>query len=349
HHNCRAYRLALSPDGKRLLASFLSNSGDRGLYCWDIAAGRQAWLNEDVFGIQSMVFTADGKILTSPWGQTVDLATGRTIELENPPPIQAKGGVVYLDRQLSLTPDGRTLLIPRPEGVIVWDMVHGKQLRMLEGAGEDIVVMPDGKSIITNNGFLQRWDLATGKPLWSDTFALGHIGEVVSLAFSADGKRLASAATDGTVRLWDATTGKPLRLWRGHMAQRPITTSAWMAAAVKTVDITADGRQVLSADSGEHIKLWDAATVKEARSLTLPPRENGEADREIFHARINSNGSKAIALFGPTAGHTSKLATWDLKTGERLTCHRIESVQPQSSILAPDGRALLSDGVLVDA
>jgi RNA polymerase sigma factor (sigma-70 family) len=126
-------RLAFSPDGNRLLAKFSSSTSDRGLYCWDIAAGRQAWLNE-VISPESMVFTADGKVLTSPGGQILDLATGRTVKLENPPPIplKDKGGVIYFtDLQLAMTPDSRTLLIPRPDGVIAWDMIHGKQLHML--------------------------------------------------------------------------------------------------------------------------------------------------------------------------------------------------------------------------
>ncbi len=345
-NNNQSYLLAFSPDGQRLLASF-NNSQGTYCRCWDLGNGRQVWQNKDNIWHYTMVFTPDGKVLTSQqptrWKpQVVDLATGQTIPMEKTPPINH-------DTRLTLTPNGRTLLLSTAKGVIVWDLVQGKELRTLQGAGEEVVVLPDGKSIITNNGSLQRWDLATGKPLWTDTFALGHIGAVVSLAFSADGKRLTSAATDGTVRLWDAATGKPLRLWHGHMAQRPITTSAWMAAAVKTVDIAPDGCQVLSADSGEHIKLWDTAAEKEARSLMLPPRQNGEADRQIFHVRISSDGSRAVALFGATAGHTHKLATWDLKTGELLTCHRLESAQPQSSILAPDGRTLLSEGALVDA
>lgn len=331
--------LAFSPDGKRLLASF--NSNLEGMYCWDISSERRVWQNKDIGGY-SMVFAPDGKILTSQQRpQAVDLATGRTVPMEKTPPINEY-------TRLALTPDGRTLLLSTAESVIVWDMVHDKELATLQGAGEEIVVLPDGKSIITNNGSLQRWDLATGKPLWPDTFALGHIGEVVSLAFSADGTRLASAATDDSVRLWDATTGKPLRLWRGHLAQRPITRTDWMAAAVKTVDIAPDGRRILSVASDEHIKLWDARAEMEARSLTLPPHEKGEGERSVFHARISSDGTKAIALFG-SRGFVPKQATWNLKTGDLWECHPVEIGQPQFSTIAPEGQILRRDGTLMEA
>jgi RNA polymerase sigma factor (sigma-70 family) len=238
-------RLALSPDGKRLLAMFTSNLSDSGLYCWDLAAGRQVWQNEQIHDFQSVVFTADGKIVTSPFGQIVDLATGQTVELENPPPIttKLKDGVIgcHPGLQLALTPDGHTLFIPKPEGVIVWNMIRGKQLRTLQVGVEEVVVMPDGKSIITNDGSLQRWDLETGKPLWHDTFALGHIGSVNAAAFSADGKRLASFSADGSVRLWDAVTGRPLRVWRVYNPGEP----SWENS--KILDITPDGRWILSA------------------------------------------------------------------------------------------------------
>ncbi len=356
-NNNQRYLLTFSPDGQRLLASF-NNSQGTYCCCWDIANGQQVWQSKDNIWGYSLVFTPDGKVLASQQPSlkklvAVDLATGQMIPMEKTPPIDH-------DTRLTLTPDGRKLLISTAEGAVVWDMVQDKELRTLLGAGEEIAMMPDGKSIITNNGSLQRWDLATGQPLWTDTFAFGHIGEVVSIAFSADGTRLVSAARDGSVRLWDTTTGKPLRIWRGHQPQRPtITTSAWMAAGVKTVDITPDGRRVLSAASDENIKLWDTAVEKEVCSLALPKREKGEGDRSVFQVRISGDGAKAVALFG-SWGFVPKLAAWDLKTGELLASHPIalkqlalkqpiEIMQAQFSRLAPDGRTWLVNGILVDA
>jgi WD40 repeat protein len=350
-NNNQSYLLIFSQDGQRLLASF---NGSQGTYCccWDISNGQEVWRNKDNVSYYSVV-TSDGKILAM--GQfeqqklrAVDIATGQTAPLEKTPPIE-------IGTRLSLTPDGQTLLVSTAQGVIVWDMVHGKELRTLPGAGEEIAVMPDGKGIITNNGSLQRWDLATGKPLWPDTFALGHIGEVIAVAFSADGTRLASTATDGSVRLWDTRTGRTLRLWQGHLPQRTrtSTTAAWIAAGAKSVDITPDGRRILSAASDEQIKLWDAAEEKEARSLILPGREKGQEDRSIFGVRISPDGARAVALFG-SVFFVPKLATWNLSTGEIQTCHPVEInqsfdiMQAQSSLLAPDGRIWLMNGALVD-
>ena len=55
---------------------------------------------------------------------------------------------------------------------------------------------------------MRLWDATTGQPVGQPLE--GHTRWVLSVAFSPDGTRLASASADGTVRLWDATTGQPM-------------------------------------------------------------------------------------------------------------------------------------------
>src|SRR5262249_22967218 len=153
-------------------------------------------------------------------------------------------------------------------------------------------VMPDGKSIITNDGSLQRWDVESGQPLWPDTFGLGHIDKVDALAFSADGKRLASFSSDGSVRLWDATTGRPLRVWRAYKPAQPFYHDS------KILDISPDGRWILSSGWHGPIKLWDASSEKEVQSIALPPYGFlREGDLSVFQLCIRADGSRAVALF----------------------------------------------------
>jgi RNA polymerase sigma factor (sigma-70 family) len=347
-NNVSSSQLAFSPDGKRLLASF--SSVDEGMYCWEIATGRRLWQNKE-FGHTGFVFLPDGKVLSSQQRpRAVDLETGRNLEIARLPAFD-------WDTHLALTPDGRTLLLASNKGVIVWDLKEGKEGRTLKEAGEEVVVTPDGKSIITNSGVLQRWDLTTGKRLWRDTSELGHTGEVTVVAFSANGKRLVSASNDGTVRLWDATTGKPLRVWRGHEGKRPIRVWSYMQAGVKTIDLSADGRRVVSAGSDECIKLWDVASDKALRTIALPNRERGEAERHVYQVRISPDGSQVLGFFGPRGGYgvvgqpmpklTDKLAVWDAGTGELRSIHPVE-MGGGRGLLSRDGWKLLTGGTLRD-
>jgi WD40 repeat protein len=338
--------LAFSPDGKRLLSAF--SSIYEGLHCWDISTGRQLWHVKDFGG--SFVFTPDGKILPGPRGQqAIDLATGKPEKIDKMPP-NPQG-------TLTLTPDGHTLLISTFQGVIVWDMVRGKEIRTLIGQGWDVAVTPDSKAAITNNGALQRWDLATGKAAWPDTFELGHIGEVVSVKFSDDGKRLLSASVDDTVRMWDTTTGRSLRIWDRPESKRSVRNLRFDASRINTLDISADGRRMVSAGSDERIHLWALDSIKEVRTIPLPPAEKGEAGWRFYQVRFSPDGRRIIGIFGPSGGITrqgqappkltNKLAVWDAERGSLMEMHPMTKVR-YSGVFSPDSYTLLTGNALLD-
>ena len=92
------------------------------------------------------------------------------------------------------------------------------------------------------------WDVATGRNLFTCD---DHADTILSVAFTPDGRRFATASYDKTVRLWDAATGELLLTLRSHTGQ------------VEAVAFSPDGRQVLTGSRDDTARLWkfDEATV----------------------------------------------------------------------------------------
>jgi RNA polymerase sigma factor (sigma-70 family) len=339
--------LTFTPDGKRLV--ILDRSG---LAAYDAARGERLWHTRNVPTSDGYTITPDNKLLVQGDGGITawDLATGASVPFAAPPPEAWDGPLLAL-------PDGKTLLVGGAEGVLVWDMVKGKAIRTLAGAGETMILAPDGRSLLINNGALQRWDMATGKPLYPDTFADGHVGEVVAIKFSADGKRLASGATDGSVRLWDTASGKAVHVWRSHEARRPMPRDPWRAlkAGVTALDMAHDGSQVASAGSEDRLRVWDAGTGKQLHAITLPQPTPGAWDRHVSAVRIRAGAARVVVVLGAQAhigtigprpfDTRPRLVTFDLNTGAFVTSVPIGGY---AAVFADRGDVLVSEGSVTD-
>jgi tetratricopeptide (TPR) repeat protein len=94
------------------------------------------------------------------------------------------------------------------------------------------------------------WEAATGKVVLS---LKGHSRPVVSMAFSLDGKRLASASMDGTVKVWEKVTGQEILFLR--------------AEGVQSVAFSPDSRCLATACNDGSVKVWEGVTPPAAVRL----------------------------------------------------------------------------------
>ena len=191
----------------------------------------------------------------------------------------------------------------------------------------------------------------------------GHSSEVGSVAFSPDGKRLASGSTDKTIKIWDTVTGKELLTLKGH------------SKGVDSVAFSPDGKRLASASGDKTIKLWDTVTGKElltlkghsgfASSIAFSPDGKRLASpsvrtikiwdavtgKELLTLKGHSRGVLSIA-FSPdgkrlaSASHTIKL--WDTLTGKELLTLKGHSGIERAVLsvtFSPDGKRLASGGL----
>src|SRR5579884_2826036 len=361
---------ALAADGKSMALAY----GDGKIVLWDLQRDRELRHWQASLGSYTLLaFAPDGKVLASVCrDETIvrlwDPATGQKIN----PRIGHRGTIV----NLTFTADGRTVLSADLERTVcTWDVRHQAQRRQL--------VIPGRRSALpafsADRRLVAAVDRNSKPPLIRLTGINGqHVSRVFprpaekegfaqALAFSLDGRLLASGGFNSALLLYDAATGKVMRRLdettfvfaagfspNGRLLATSQGRTARLQSAVRVWDVStgrvrwqfdkdctafglafsSDGRFLAAGESGYHgVAVWDMLTGKEVRRFIGPEYTVGvvafSPDGRLVAAAAQGPDNRLIHVWEMASGGEVRTFAGNLSVATALA-------------FAPDGRTLAS-------
>jgi WD40 repeat protein/serine/threonine protein kinase len=345
-HNRAVSSTVFSPDGKRLASA----SYDWTVKVWDVQTDQKPSKFQGAAGssVASVAFSPDGKRVVSGGKGRPGPRPGevKVREAQTGQELFTLQGHTAEVTTVAYSPDGKRLASGSGTwddtkqayvagDVRVWDALTGQQLLLLKGPAaliHCVAFSPDGKRLATGGdtldatkqhivaGEVKVWDAQTGRELLTLKRSKRSAN---SVAFSPDGKRLASAGgglAGSEFKVLDAQTGEELLTCEGNLD------------LIRSMAFSPDGKRLASAGGWQYptVRIWDAQTGKEL--LTC----KGHTDA-IGSVAFSPDGKRLAS-----ADSGGGVKVWDAQTGQELLTLRGHAKEAHGVAFSPDGHRLAS-------
>ena len=307
--------LAFSPD-----SSILAGGQGKTIQLWNARTLTQLSNRIDTNGYTAFVFSPDGNTVTSVKGFTFTKRTRDAFVKES-----VLGTLSFWDtrtgsRLTEFPVESHKGEAPELPGKISSSMSTG-------GMGNNTVVFSKNGHMLATALNSDRatkssrftvllWEVWEDPRRQSQLTLKGHTDNIIALAFTSNGKTLASGSDDKTIRLWDVSTGTQM--------------SSLRSGKVRALAFSMDGKILASIGNSVNIQLWDTATGSQLKSL------------------IGQNGNVFVLVFSPddnilaSGSRDGVIQLWDISTGNKLTDLKGHVDRVSALLFSPDGKALVS-------
>ena len=370
--------VAFSPNGKQFAVA-----SQIGIWFYDVDTAREMTLLPTESPIHSVGFSPDGATIISEISEAINtwnVETGEKIDTWETEHIEV---ITFSpDGKIAVSIDANKTVTSRSKDKIIslWDVETGTKTVTLEGYKSrlySIAFTPNGNIIALGygDGIVKLWDIETGKNLmilkgqkgvnsmafssdgkilasseldkvrlWNletrqNFQTFNHTERVYSLSFSVDGKMLASAGY--TILLWDTVTGENIATLEGHLRK------------VNSLAFSLDGNKLASTSSQDGVaKLWDINTqnaidLRHESIKAMPFSPDGIQDP----AGLGYESANSM-LFSPDGNMLARKSThvvqlWNVITGEDIAAFKpieVDSIWRSSMWFSADGSIFAIEG-----